>query len=247
VSARQCSSFLYYHFCSVGRYAYETLINRVPVLLSSPLSLGVGMPMSSPASSPLKEADFPEVSFWTREKWTTREKADDVSNGERIGERGGSQMAKGINISMRYVEDEHGAVISGFRVKTILGAAHQLFFQLREVGRHPKTWGSTGTETLRAYCQEMEQQFPELALCADSWKSKYIATQNYPSWYNSHGKPTFKVEVPDDNVEMDQSTKKRRSSKDDRKSSKKQKSEDLPSKQEPPLHLSSQVSTLLLI
>jgi hypothetical protein len=200
--------------------------------------------MSSPASSPLKEADFPEVSFWTRDKWTS-EKADNVSNGERMGERGGGKMAKGINISMRFVEDSHGAVIDGFRVKTILGAAHQLFFQLREVERHPKTWGTAGTETLRAYCQEMEQQFPELALCADSWKSKYIATQNYPSWYNSHGKSVVKVEVPDDNVEMDQPTKKRRSSKDDRKSSKKLKSEYLQSKQELPLRLPSQVSTLL--
>ena len=129
---------MYYHFCSVGRYAYETLINQVPALLSSPLGLGVGMPRSSPASSPLEEADFPEVSFWTREKWTS-EKADNVSNGERMGERGGRKMAKGINISMRYVEDRHGAVIDGFRVKTILGAAHQLFFQLRKIGRHPKT------------------------------------------------------------------------------------------------------------
>jgi len=57
-------------------------------------------------------------------------------------------MAKGINISMRYVEDGHGAIIDGFRVKTILGAAHQLFFQLWEVERHSKTWGAAGTKTL---------------------------------------------------------------------------------------------------
>jgi hypothetical protein len=57
-------------------------------------------------------------------------------------------MVRGINISMRYVEDEHGTVIDGFHVKTILGAAHRLFFQLREVKRHPKTWGAAGTETL---------------------------------------------------------------------------------------------------
>jgi hypothetical protein len=127
-------------------------------------------------------------------------------------------MVRGINISMRYVEDEHGVPIDGFRVKTILGAAHQLFFQLWEVKRHPKTWGAAGTETLQAYCQEMEQQFPELALCTNSWKSKYIATQNYPSWYNSHGKLMVKAEVSDDDIEMDQPTKKCRSLKDNRKS-----------------------------
>ena len=244
VSKGWCSSFLYYHFCSVGRYAYETLINQVPTLLSSPLGLRVSISISSPMSSPLKEADFPEVSFWTHEKWTT---CDSLSDGEKMGEQGGSQMVKGINISMRYIEDEHGTIINGFRVKTILGVAHCLFFQLREVGRHPKTWGASGTETLQAYCQEMERQFPELALCLDSCKSKYIATQNYPSWYNSHGKLAVKVDVPDDNVKMDQPSKEHQSSKEDRISSKKQKSEDLQSKQELPFHLPSQVSTLLLI
>lgn len=229
------------------RYAYEALINRVPALISSPLG-GISTPVFPLVSSPLQEEDFPEVSFWTREKWTTREKADNsISNGEKMGERGGSKMAKGINISMQYVEDKHGVLIDGFRVKMILGAAHQLFFQLREVKRHPKTWGAAGTQTLRAYCQEMEKQFPELALCADSWKSKYIATQNYSSWYNSHGKVTVKVEVSDD--DMDQPTKKRRSSHEDRKSSKKKKSSDSQPKQDLRSHSPTQpaVSTKLVI
>jgi len=118
-------------------------------------------------------------------------------------------MAKGINISMQSVEDKDGMVVDGFCVKAILGASHQLFFQLRALNKHPKTWGADGTETLRAYCQEMEHQFPELALCADNWKSKYIATQNYPSWYNSHGKEKIKVEVyDDDDIEIAQSTRK---------------------------------------
>jgi hypothetical protein len=199
----------------------------------------------SPASLPLSEHDFPNVSFWTREKWTTRERANNnVSNGERTGERGGGKMAKGINISMQYVEDQHGTVVDGFRVKAILGASHQLFFQLRALDKHPKTWGAAGTETLRAYCQEMEHQFPELALCADNWKSKYIATQNYPSWYNSHGKEKIKAEVHDDDsdIEVDQPTKKRRLPRVHGKPSKKRKSVDLGSRQESPSYLPTLVS-----
>jgi len=46
----------------------------------------------------------------------------------RLRERGGSKLAKGINISMQYVEDENGVAIDGFRVKMILSASHQLFF-----------------------------------------------------------------------------------------------------------------------
>jgi hypothetical protein len=57
----------------------------------------------------------------------------------------------------------------------------------------------------------MEQQYPELALCADSWKAKYVATQNYSSWYNTHGKTVIKVEDSDDNdddMDVRQPTKK---------------------------------------
>jgi hypothetical protein len=204
------------------RYAYETLINRVPALIS-----GVAINKMGP-SAPLNEADFPNISFWTRDKWMAREKADNsVSNGERSGERGGRQMAKGINISMRFVEDSNGVVIDGFRVKMILAGALQMFFQLCELKKHPKTWGAAGTDILRTYCQEMEQQFSELALCADSWKAKYIATQNYSSWYNSHGKTAVKIEDIDGGNDMDpdveQPTKKRRSNQETSQSSKKTK------------------------
>ena len=199
----------------------------------------------SPASLPLSKHDFPNVSFWTREKWTTRKRANNnVSNGERTGKRGGGKMAKGINISMRYVEDQHGTVVNGFHIKAILGASHQLFFQLRALNKHPKTWGAAGTETLHAYCQEMEHQFPELALCADNWKSKYIATQNYPSWYNSHGKKKIKAKVHDNDsdIEVDQPTKKCRLPRVHGKPSKKRKSVDLGSRQESPSYLPTLVS-----
>jgi hypothetical protein len=93
----------------------------------------------------------------------------------------------------------------------------------------------------------MEQQFPELALCADSWKSKWIPTQNYPSWYNSHGKLMVKVKAPNDATEMNHPTKKHRSLKDDHKLTKKRKSESVQSKQELPSGLPSQVSTLVFI
>jgi hypothetical protein len=202
--------------------------------MSSPLGLNVTTP-HIPAAPLLREEDYPNVSYWTREKWTAREKDNNgISNGGKTGERGGSKLARGINISMQYVEDENGLVIDGFCVKMILSASHQLFFQLREVKRHPKTWGAAGTETLWAYCEEMEQKFPELALCADSWKSKYIATQNYPSWYNSHSKVTVKAErSDDDDIEMGQPSNKCRSLREHGKSSKKKKSGDSESKQEP--------------
>jgi hypothetical protein len=171
-----------------------------------------------------------------------------LSYGQKSGVRGGGQMSKGINISMRFVEDKHGVIIDGFHVKAILGGAHQMFFQLRDLKKHPKTWGAAGTEVLRAYCQEMEQQYPVLALCADSWKAKYVATQNYSSWYNTHGKTVIKVEDSDhsDDMDVQQPTKKRRPSHKVSKSLKKTKSD--PSiKQDQHPHTPSPVSIQLVV
>jgi len=208
---------------SAHRYAYETLINHIPTLLSSDVGISKTVP-----SSTLNEADFPDVLFWTQDKWMAHEKAGNtLSYGQKSGVRGGGQMSKGINISMHFVEDKHGVVIDGFHVKAILGGAHQMFFQLHDLKKHPKTWGAAGTNILWAYFQEMEQQYAELALCANCWKAKYVTTQNYSSWYNTHGKTVIKVEDSDDNNDMDvqQPTKKHRPSHEVSKSSKKTKSD----------------------
>ena len=99
--------------------------------MSSPLGLNVTT-LHIPVAPLLREEDYPNVSYWTREKWTAREKDDNgISNGGKTGERGGSKLARGINISMQYVEDENGLVIDGFRVKMILSASHQLFLHVR--------------------------------------------------------------------------------------------------------------------
>jgi len=82
-------------FSCCRRYAYEALISRVPALMSSPLVLTSPTP-HIPALPSLREEDYPRVSYWTREKWTAREKDDNgISNGGKTGERGGKQVGEG--------------------------------------------------------------------------------------------------------------------------------------------------------
>lgn len=221
----------------LGRYAYDTLVTRVSALTKPSSLSGLDTLASSPTllSAPRQEADFPQVSFWTRDKWTTWEKTEDgISNSKQTGGRGGSRMADGMNISMRYVENEDGNIINGFRVKTILKFAHSVFFQLRDHNKHPKTWGAAGIDIVRAFCEEMEHQFPELALCADHWKAQYLASKNYSSWYSTHGKPpAVKVEAESNSGDtgidlIAKSHGKRRADEDSRSTSKKLKSEPQP-------------------
>ena len=50
-------------------------------------------------------------------------------------------------------------------------------------GLAPAEWGQADVETRNKYCDEMNSRFPKLRFCDLDWKSKQIATDNYPSWY----------------------------------------------------------------
>ena len=45
------------------------------------------------------------------------------------------------------------------------------------------------------YREKMKEQYPELALCEADWKFGFVATQVYPGWYRTHGKPKVKKEL----------------------------------------------------
>jgi len=53
--------------------------------MSSPLGFNITT-LHIPALPSLREEDYPHVSYWTREKWTAREKDDNsISNGRKTG------------------------------------------------------------------------------------------------------------------------------------------------------------------
>jgi hypothetical protein len=64
--------------------------------------------------------------------------------------------------------------------------ARELWASLNTVGKVLKTWGKVDAGVVAQYRNEMEQKFPELCLCDNNWKSDFIATLNYPSWYNNN-------------------------------------------------------------
>lgn len=127
---------------------------------------------------------YPSVKYWYRHEWSTAEVNLVAHIG--AGAHGKARAAQGENVTLRFIEDEEGNIIDGFRATAMRRFARELWAGLNSVGKAPKTWGKVDATVAAQYRNEMERRFSELRLCDNNWKSDYIATLNYPSWYNNN-------------------------------------------------------------
>ena len=89
---------------------------------------------------------------------------------------------------MKFVEDESGNVIDGYRASSIRKFARSLWAGLSNAGKAPKSWGKVDAQTSSQFQIEMCRKFPELRLCKGNWKVDLIATMSYPSWSSNQAK-----------------------------------------------------------
>lgn len=150
------------------------------------MSLAKSEDLSIPLSMvPAAEREhYPLVKFWYRHEWNTAE-INQVAN-IGAGAQGKARAAQGENVTLKFIEDENGNIIDGFRATAMRKFARELWAGLNGVGKAPKTWGKVDAAVAAQYRNEMERKFSELRLCDNSWKADFIATLNYPSWYNNN-------------------------------------------------------------
>jgi hypothetical protein len=145
----------------------------------------LGLLPTSPEPIEAKESDHPQVEYWNKWDWISSKKShkgtSDI-NAEKPS-RGGKRASQGINVAMRYVQDENGVIIDGHRATHIRTIAAGIWGALADAGGAPLTWGKGSLAMKESYNKEMQQRFPELALCASDWKAEQIAIDNYPSFH----------------------------------------------------------------
>ncbi len=184
-------------YSSASRDAYLQLLARVGDHLGSLAagpshaagSSGTLLGPSTSRSVPLDRTKCPKIKFWYKHEYRAYCKANktvtDPTADQKII-RGSTRAAQGINVTMKYVEDDEGNPVDGYRATTMRHHAQAIFARLHELGLAPETWGAACTDAKKAYIEEMEQAFEELTRCADHWKVMMIATAIYPSWYRNH-------------------------------------------------------------
>ena len=170
------------------------LLTHIPVGITSPISL-----------VSLRQEDYPHVRFWARQDWNSVAQAQVLEldkEGEIFPEadeeedrsnqhlpspnpacaRGKRRASQGINVAMKYIENEDGTVIDRFRAADIRRYARSLWVQMALDNKLPATWSDADAASLTYYSSAMAQRFSELRLCASDWKANLVATNNYPSW-----------------------------------------------------------------
>lgn len=160
-----------------------------------------GSTFSVPANSPLKREDYPAVKFWYKQDWLNHLKNN--SNATEMGMpiRGKSLIAKGINKTVKFIEDIEGNPVDGYKVRDIRSHARAIWTSFQTIGRLPSTWGKADAETASVYRREMRLKFFEFALCENDWKADFLATESYPSWYSNHIKSSeVKEELTDSSL-----------------------------------------------
>ncbi|KDQ57309.1 hypothetical protein JAAARDRAFT_47889 [Jaapia argillacea MUCL 33604] len=166
--------------------AYELLLRVVPQNSSEASNIMPGSHRAIPAvnslNGPWQEEDFPQINFWTLQKYEEREvPAKDVAEGSTPNPRGNVRLKEGVNVMMKHVEDWNGIVITA---SIAAGLRDYIRAELRgmdELEMLPDTWGKITLLALQHFRTKIYQGYPYLQLCENHWKLHAIMTKIYPN------------------------------------------------------------------
>ncbi len=135
-------------------------------------------------------ANFPHVTFWTKEEWraskTMRKDTSEISN---------TDSAPGGLTT--YFEMEDGTPAPRTMAARIRKTARSIWIELFEHRKAPSKWGQASRQAEDEYINGMEKKWPILRFCEDHWKAVQIATSNYSQWYNYYSMKAAQVKSED--------------------------------------------------
>ncbi|KIM36422.1 hypothetical protein M413DRAFT_31660 [Hebeloma cylindrosporum] len=165
--------------------AFSAVVGAVPSLLHVANPLGQKVPLESRDGShlviqkqrmaPLDHANYPSIKFWHDSEWRSYCKEMKAAASDK-------------SIVSDYMEDEHGRPVSSERASEIREVASTLWFEMVEKGRAPPKWSEAAADVKSFYYAAMDESCQEMRYCHNHWKAQYLATKNYSSFYNNHGR-----------------------------------------------------------
>lgn len=110
---------------------------------------------------------------------------------------------------MRFVVHADDRVINKAQVDAIRWDCRKVWEQLMQDRIAPIKWGNASVRAHDLLVRRLRSKYPELQLCQDNWKIEHIATNDYPKWYETHGRKRELVKLEEGAVEGIRPSKRR--------------------------------------
>jgi hypothetical protein len=136
----------------------------------------------------LDRNNYQLVKSWTKKEWLEHYPATTSAIPGSSSCHGSGRMARGINVSCTYLQDEKGVPVSAERARVIRQIMLSSFHQLETRGLAPESIGQASLDVLKWLIHTLRKHSIEFRLCADNWKIMKLMTDNYSQWYNYHVK-----------------------------------------------------------
>ncbi len=155
--------------------------------------------------------------YWERYTWENSadkkkqsEKSDKVvceseSKGSSNAMKGGARLAQGVNVTHRYLVNENGEVVDGYKIKLMSAAAHQFFSDYyKQAGTLAENFKELPSHIRERFINSMEWQYTELMYCSYRWKTVIFGSAIFSNFRKAkrkaerdrlRGKPTKKTPV----------------------------------------------------
>ena len=108
-----------------------------PSLAGSPFL--TGSTFSVLVNTQLKREDYPNVKYWYKQDWLIHLKNGGNTTEMGMAIRGKSLIAKGINKTMKYMEDIEGNPVDGYKVRDIRSHARAIWASFQMIGHVPSS------------------------------------------------------------------------------------------------------------
>ncbi|KAF8267776.1 hypothetical protein EI94DRAFT_1700763 [Lactarius quietus] len=138
-------------------------------------------------STPEKECDHPNITFWHKKAFLL----------ERTRRRVSKKLCTGTgrdrknNVTFWFLQHEDGSVLSKSHISDMQGKARQCWAKLsKKYGPLGLPWSSVHPMWQLEFCIALERHYPLLRLCDNHYKAKVFTHEAYTHWFKANYPPS---------------------------------------------------------
>ncbi|KAF8152477.1 hypothetical protein B0H34DRAFT_118514 [Crassisporium funariophilum] len=121
---------------------------------------------------PLTKADYMDVPFWERRKWTAHVKSE-------------SERSRNVP-KLGFLTDAEGEPVAKDRLTAMFATARSLFVEIFRARCDPDGWHTVGKIASTYFNNSLAAEYPEFQMGDSLWKCDAFGVNQYPMWKRDH-------------------------------------------------------------